>query len=47
MARCVAPVMAAYANTIIASSYSKELSVAGERIGYRGGQSGHPPGGCC
>jgi aspartate aminotransferase len=26
--------MAAYANTIIASSYSKELSVAGERIGF-------------
>ena len=30
----VAPAMAAYQNTIIASSYSKELSVAGERIGY-------------
>jgi len=30
----VAPVMAAYVNTIIASSYSKALSVAGERIGY-------------
>jgi aspartate aminotransferase len=30
----VASVMAAYANTIIASSYSKELSLAGERIGY-------------
>ncbi len=30
----VAPVMAAYSNTIIASSYSKELSVPGERIGY-------------
>ena len=30
----VAPVMAAYENTIIASSYSKELSLAGERIGY-------------
>ena len=30
----VAPVMAAYDNTIIASSYSKELSLAGERIGY-------------
>ena len=30
----VAPVMAAYAGTIIASSYSKELSLAGERIGY-------------
>jgi len=30
----VPPVMAAYANTIIASSYSKELSLAGERIGY-------------
>jgi len=30
----VAPVMAAYDNTIIVSSYSKELSVAGERIGY-------------
>ncbi len=30
----VPPAMAAYANTIIASSYSKELSVAGERIGY-------------
>ena len=26
--------MAAYENTIIASSYSKELSLAGERIGY-------------
>jgi aspartate aminotransferase len=30
----VPPAMAAYANTIIASSYSKELSLAGERIGY-------------
>ena len=30
----VPPVMAAYANTIIASSYSKQLSLAGERIGY-------------
>lgn len=30
----VAPVMAAYEGTIIASSYSKELSLAGERIGY-------------
>lgn len=30
----VASVMAAYENTIIASSYSKELSLAGERIGY-------------
>ena len=30
----VPPVMAAYANSIIASSYSKELSLAGERIGY-------------
>jgi aspartate aminotransferase len=30
----VPPVMAAYANTIIATSYSKELSLAGERIGY-------------
>ncbi len=30
----VPPVMAAYANTMIASSYSKELSLAGERIGY-------------
>jgi aspartate aminotransferase len=30
----VPPVMAAYANTLIASSYSKELSLAGERIGY-------------
>jgi aspartate aminotransferase len=30
----VPPVMAAYANTIIASSYSKELSLPGERIGY-------------
>jgi len=30
----VAPVMAAYSGTIIASSYSKELSLAGERIGY-------------
>ena len=30
----VPPVMAAYENTIIASSYSKELSLAGERIGY-------------
>ena len=30
----VPPVMAAYENTIIASSYSKELSLSGERIGY-------------
>lgn len=30
----VPPVMAIYANTIIGSSYSKELSLAGERIGY-------------
>ncbi|MBN1319429.1 MAG: pyridoxal phosphate-dependent aminotransferase [Thermoleophilia bacterium] len=30
----VAPAMAAYPNTIIASSYSKELSIPGERIGY-------------
>jgi len=30
----VPPVMAAYANTLIATSYSKELSLAGERIGY-------------
>lgn len=30
----VPPVMQAYAGTIIASSYSKELSLAGERIGY-------------
>ncbi len=30
----VASAMAAYQNTIIASSYSKELSLAGERIGY-------------
>jgi len=30
----VPPVMAAYENTIIGSSYSKELSLAGERIGY-------------
>lgn len=30
----VAPVMAAYPYTLIASSYSKELSLAGERIGY-------------
>jgi aspartate aminotransferase len=30
----VASVMAAYENTIIASSYSKELSLPGERIGY-------------
>ena len=30
----VAPAMAGYTGTIIASSYSKELSVAGERIGY-------------
>ncbi len=30
----VAPVMAAYEYTIIASSYSKELSIPGERIGY-------------
>jgi aspartate aminotransferase len=30
----VPPVMAAYSNTIIASSYSKALSLAGERIGY-------------
>ncbi len=30
----VPPVLAAYENTLIASSYSKELSLAGERIGY-------------
>lgn len=30
----VSSVMAAYENTIIVSSYSKELSLAGERIGY-------------
>ena len=30
----VAPAMAAYSNTIVASSYSKALSLAGERIGY-------------
>lgn len=30
----VPSVMAAYTNTIIATSYSKELSLAGERIGY-------------
>ncbi len=30
----VAPVMKVYTNTIIASSYSKALSLAGERIGY-------------
>jgi aspartate aminotransferase len=30
----VTPVMSAYASTIIASSYSKELCLAGERIGY-------------
>lgn len=30
----VPAVMAAYENTMIASSYSKELSLAGERIGY-------------
>jgi aspartate aminotransferase len=30
----VASVMAAYENSIIASSYSKELSLAGERIGF-------------
>jgi aspartate aminotransferase len=30
----VAPVMTAYESTIIVSSYSKELSLAGERIGY-------------
>jgi aspartate aminotransferase len=30
----VPPVMAAYENTMIASSYSKELSLPGERIGY-------------
>ena len=30
----VPPVMAAYENSVIASSYSKELSLAGERIGY-------------
>jgi aspartate aminotransferase len=30
----VPPVLPAYENTIIASSYSKELSLAGERIGY-------------
>jgi aspartate aminotransferase len=30
----VPPVFGAYENTIIATSYSKELSLAGERIGY-------------
>jgi len=30
----VAPAMSAYQNTIVASSYSKELSIPGERIGY-------------
>ena len=30
----VPPVMAAYENTMIGSSYSKELSLSGERIGY-------------
>jgi aspartate aminotransferase len=30
----VAPVMSAYVNTIVVSSYSKDLSLAGERIGY-------------
>ncbi len=30
----VPPVMAAYENSMIGSSYSKELSLAGERIGY-------------
>jgi aspartate aminotransferase len=30
----VPPVMAAYENSLIASSYSKELSLSGERIGY-------------
>ena len=30
----VPAVMAAYANSLIASSYSKELSLSGERIGY-------------
>ncbi len=30
----VGPVMTAYESTIIVSSYSKELSLAGERIGY-------------
>lgn len=30
----VPPVLAAYEHTLIASSYSKELSLAGERIGY-------------
>jgi len=30
----VPPVLAAYENTLIATSYSKELSLAGERIGY-------------
>ena len=30
----VPPVMAAFENSVIASSYSKELSLAGERIGY-------------
>ena len=32
----VAPAMSAYQNTIVASSYSKELSIPGERIGFRG-----------
>ena len=30
----VPPVLASYENSIIANSYSKELSLAGERIGY-------------
>ncbi len=30
----VAPVMSAYVNTIVATSYSKDLSLSGERIGY-------------
>jgi len=30
----VPPIMAAYENTILATSYSKELSLPGERIGY-------------
>jgi aspartate aminotransferase len=30
----VPAIMAAYENTVIATSYSKELSIAGERIGY-------------
>jgi aspartate aminotransferase len=38
----VPPVMRAYDCTIIASSYSKELSLAGERIGYVAANPGSP-----